>query len=49
MFVIKTTLFTVSPMVFLRCLGTRFGTLELKIGSLDSEKIGSLESEKSGP
>jgi len=23
-------------------LGTRFGTLELKIGSLESEKIGSL-------
>jgi len=40
-------------------LGTRFGSLELKIrslesekiiiGSLKSEKIGSLESEKSGP
>jgi len=40
-------------------LGTRFGTLELKIGSLasekiiigslESEKIGSLESEKTGP
>jgi len=40
-------------------LGTRFGSLELKIGSLESEKviigflhskkIGSLESEKSGP
>jgi len=35
--------------VFLRCLGTRFVFLELKIGSLDSEKIESLESEKSGP
>jgi len=40
-------------------LGTRFGSLELKIGSLkwkkiiigyqELEKIGSLESEKSGP
>jgi len=40
-------------------LGTRFGSLEFQIGSLesekiingslDSEKIGSLESEKSGP
>jgi len=31
-------------------LGTRFGSLELKIGSLESEKIiiGSLESEKIG-
>ena len=45
---------------FFQCvLGTRFGSLELKIGSLDSEKIvirstesekiGSLKSEKSGP
>jgi len=32
-------------------LGTRFGSLELQIGSLESAKIiiGSLESEKSGP
>jgi len=30
-------------------LGTGFGSLELKIGSLKSEKMGSLESEKSGP
>jgi len=30
-------------------LRTRFGSLELKIGSLESEIIGSLESEKSGP
>jgi len=32
-------------------LGTPFGSLELKIGSLEPEKIinGSLESEKSGP
>jgi len=32
-------------------LGTQFGSLELKIGFLDTEKIiiGSLESEKSGP
>jgi len=31
-------------------LGTRFGSIELKMGSLDSEKIisGFLESEKSG-
>jgi len=35
--------------VFLGVLGTRFGSLELKIGSLESEKIisGSLGSEKS--
>jgi len=32
-------------------LGARFGSLELRIGSLESEKtiIRSLESEKSGP
>jgi len=32
-------------------LGTRFGSLEFQIGSLESEKIiiGSLESKKSGP
>ena len=30
-------------------LGTRFGSLELKIGFLETEKIWSLESEKSGP
>jgi len=32
-------------------LGTRFGSLELKIRSLESEKVvtGSLESEKSSP
>jgi len=45
--------------VFQGVLGTRFGSLELQIGSLESEKInigslksekiGSLESEKSGP
>ena len=29
--------------------GTRFRSLDLKIGSLESEKIGSLESETSGP
>jgi len=36
---------------FLGVLETRFGSLELKIGSPESEKIiiGSLESEKSGP
>jgi len=44
---------------FLRRLGTRFGSLEFQIGSLESEKIiigylksekiGSLESEKSSP
>jgi len=37
--------------VFLGVLGTRFGSIGFKIGSLESEKIisGSLESEKSGP
>ena len=37
--------------VFLRRFRDRFGSLELKIGSLESAKIiiGSLESEKSGP
>jgi len=37
---------------FLRCLGTRNGSLESEkiiIGSLKSEEIESLESEKSGP
>jgi len=36
---------------FKRVLGTRFESLELKIGSLESEKIiiVSLELEKSGP
>jgi len=35
--------------VFQSVLGTRFWSLKLNIGSLESEKIGSLESEKSGP
>jgi len=41
--------FSSCPNSFL--LGTRIGSLESKIGSLESEKfiIGSLESEKSGP
>jgi len=47
------------PGFFQGVLGTRFGSLELKIaslasekiiiGPLESEKIGSLEQEKSGP
>jgi len=37
------------PGFFKGGLGTRFGFLELKIESLESEKIGFLESEKSGP
>jgi len=41
----------VKARVFQGVLGTRFGSLELKSGSLDSEKIiiVSLASEKSGP
>jgi len=44
-------LFTLHLEFFFSVVGTRFGSLELKIGSLESGKviIGSLESEKSGP
>jgi len=41
--------FGFSPGFFQGVLRTRFRSLELKIGSLESEKIGFLESEKSGP
>jgi len=36
-------------MFFKGIVGTRFGSLELKIRSLESDKVGSLESEKSDP
>ena len=43
--------FSLYSSFFQGVLGTRFGSLELKIGSLESAKIiiGSLELEKSGP
>jgi len=43
------TIALITTRVFKSVLGTRFGSLELKIGSLESEKIGSPESERSDP